>query len=251
MERDQRESKKQFWERIDREGRREEVEAMQEELLSEGDPKRLVQECLVELFQPIDGTRTRAWQTPDSWENGRCHWRKPPIDKQEQEELDLVWVHENQDAKLDDAPTPGAKLILRIAQQRPAEFYRHYSKCLPRIVERQNGVLLARTDGIAERREAVFKAIEAEKRAIAKEESRKQAEAARQAAAQEEARRAEQQKQKEARRRVDAEKQAADQDNRRDQAREQERLQIEVKPSGVNGHQQSLADSSKDIWGVV
>jgi hypothetical protein len=66
-----RETKLQFLERIDREGRRAEVERLRAELLASGWSQRDAQAELVKRFQPSDGTSTRAWETPDPWENGR------------------------------------------------------------------------------------------------------------------------------------------------------------------------------------
>src|SRR5687768_10950792 len=61
-----RETKAQFWQRVEREGRRAEAERGRAELLASGLTRREAQEELVERFQPLDGSRTRAWPTPDA-----------------------------------------------------------------------------------------------------------------------------------------------------------------------------------------
>src|SRR5207253_2828289 len=37
---------------------------------------REAQEAIVERLQPLDGTRTRAWETPDPWDGGRVCRKK-------------------------------------------------------------------------------------------------------------------------------------------------------------------------------
>jgi hypothetical protein len=70
------ETKHEFTERVKREGREAEVERLREELLGAGLSQREVQAQLVERFQPLDGSRTRAWETPDPWQQGRLFRRK-------------------------------------------------------------------------------------------------------------------------------------------------------------------------------
>jgi hypothetical protein len=70
------ETKKQFVQRIEREGRTAEMERVRAELLASGLTTREVQEELVEKFQPRDGSRTRSWPTPDPWRNGRLFQKK-------------------------------------------------------------------------------------------------------------------------------------------------------------------------------
>jgi hypothetical protein len=70
------ETKKQFAERVEREGRQAEAEALRAKLLSCGMSQRQVQEALVQRMQPLDGTKTRAWATPDPWNAGRLFCRK-------------------------------------------------------------------------------------------------------------------------------------------------------------------------------
>jgi hypothetical protein len=60
-----------FWARVEGEGRRKEAELAQAELLQSGLCRREAQEQLVAKFQPLDGTKARAWPTPNSWEQGR------------------------------------------------------------------------------------------------------------------------------------------------------------------------------------
>jgi hypothetical protein len=62
-----REPKGQFWQRVEQEGRRSEVQKVEAELLRQGIGRRQIQARLVAQFQPVDGTSTQAWPTPDSW----------------------------------------------------------------------------------------------------------------------------------------------------------------------------------------
>jgi hypothetical protein len=71
-----RETKKKFAERIEREGRRNEVEEERQCLSESGYSLRQIHEMLVEVFQPLDGSKTRPWTTPDPWENGRLFRKK-------------------------------------------------------------------------------------------------------------------------------------------------------------------------------
>jgi hypothetical protein len=71
-----RETKKMFAERIEREGRQEEVESERKRLSAEGHSLRKIHEELVDLFQPLDGSWTRPWTTPNPWENGRLFRKK-------------------------------------------------------------------------------------------------------------------------------------------------------------------------------
>jgi hypothetical protein len=67
----QRESKQQFEQRLAREGRQAEAERLRTELIAAGLSQREAQTELVARLQPLDGTRTRAWETPDPWLAGR------------------------------------------------------------------------------------------------------------------------------------------------------------------------------------
>jgi len=76
-----RETKKMFAERIEREGRQAEVEEERKELLEEGHSLREIHEELVNRFQPLDGSHTRPWETPDPWKAGRLFRKKEDQDK--------------------------------------------------------------------------------------------------------------------------------------------------------------------------
>ncbi|HEY1859200.1 MAG TPA: hypothetical protein VGG61_02540 [Gemmataceae bacterium] len=205
-----RESGKQFWDRVEREGRRAQAETVRDRTLAEGHSERQIQAWLVEKFQPLDGSRTRAWPTPNSWEHGREARNRP--DKQEQLERDVLWVHENRDQPPEKAPTYGARLLLETAHQDPGAFLKVYLRFLPSIVKREQDRIEARRRKEKEQKEAVRKRAQADRRAGYREAARLREEAQKQAA-------------EEAARRQ-AEKQA------------QERLQIEQagKPS-ANGRQ--------------
>jgi hypothetical protein len=187
MAKARREARKQFWSRVEQEGRQEQAEAIWNQLRAAGHSKRAVQAQLVAMFQPLDGNPTRAWVTPDSWVCGRQDAKKPPPDSQEQLERDAEWVHNNLGRPLEEAPTCGTRLLLLTAKDRPAEFLRIYLKCLPGITARQQEQVQARRRRVAERREAGRRQVEAQKRALAEQEAKQRAEAKRQA--EEEARR--------------------------------------------------------------
>jgi hypothetical protein len=70
-----RETKAVFAERIEREGRQAEVEQVRRKLLASHMTQREVHAELVNRFQPLDGTETRPWETPDPWEGGRLFRR--------------------------------------------------------------------------------------------------------------------------------------------------------------------------------
>jgi hypothetical protein len=71
-----RETKEQFAQRVEREGRRDEAERLRAELLESGLSQRAAQEELIRRLQPLDGGQTRAWETPDPWLAGRLFRRK-------------------------------------------------------------------------------------------------------------------------------------------------------------------------------
>jgi hypothetical protein len=71
-----RETKNQFDQRVEREGRHAEVEHARAELLASGLTNRETQVELANRFQPRDGTKTRAWETPDPWRQGRLFKKK-------------------------------------------------------------------------------------------------------------------------------------------------------------------------------
>jgi hypothetical protein len=76
-----RETKKQFAERVEREGRGAEVERERAALLASGMSERDAQEELVDRFQPLDGSATRNWPTPDPWQEGRLFRKKAEQDE--------------------------------------------------------------------------------------------------------------------------------------------------------------------------
>jgi hypothetical protein len=76
-----RETKKEFEQRIEREGRQAEAERMRAELVASGLTERETQVKLIEDLQPLDGSETRAWQTPDPWEYGRLFRKKQVQDQ--------------------------------------------------------------------------------------------------------------------------------------------------------------------------
>jgi hypothetical protein len=131
-----RETLKQFWSRVEQEGRRAQAEATRTELLAKGVSKRAAQAQLVAKFQPLDGTRSCAWPTPNSWEKRR-YWKKPSPDSRQQLEVDLQWVYNNRDRSPEEAPTSGARWWMEVALKSPAEFMRAYREALKNIVSRQ------------------------------------------------------------------------------------------------------------------
>jgi len=168
-----RESQGEFWSRVEREDGVPEV--VRSSLLASGLSKRGAQAELVARFQPADGSKTRAWPTPDSWDCGRKDARKPPPDRQEQLERDIQWVHDNLERNPEKAPTPGAQLILQMARERPSEFLRVYLKYVPHMAKRQREQLEARRNRVAKKRDAVRRRRNADKRAAHREEARRQA----------------------------------------------------------------------------
>jgi hypothetical protein len=226
-----RESQKEFWARMEREERREEAEWYLEELLEPGpEPgltKREAQEYLVEEFQPLDGTKTRAWLTPDPWECGRLDGKKPPPDSKEQLELDIQWAHDNPGLSPDMAPTPGAKLLLKVAQERPADFLKLYVNSVPAIARRQEEELNDRQSKVHERREAAKRQEAARQRAIAEEEARRKQEA-----------------EKRENERLER--------NRKQKQRRLERKQAAAPKPSTNGQRQNSAiPMGEDEWGTI
>ena len=107
-----RETKEEFAARIEREGRQVEVERKRTELVASGLSERDVQEELVACFQPLDGTETRVWETPDPWEHGRLFRRK----RDQQELLELA-----DDEDEDDAACRDARWRIECAERRQEE----------------------------------------------------------------------------------------------------------------------------------
>jgi hypothetical protein len=108
-----RETKGQFLERIDREGRRAEVERLSAELLASGWSQRDAQAELVKRFQPSDGTRTKAWETPNSWEHGRLFRTKA-----KEEELEALTRDEDDDQDALEYEREAAEVELLSAHSR-------------------------------------------------------------------------------------------------------------------------------------
>jgi hypothetical protein len=131
-----RESKRAFWERMDREGRRAEAEEVLAGLLGPGVSKRQAQAQLVERFQPLSGERTCSWSTPDSWRLGRWQHRRPRDLEAESDEA-VLWVFNNPDKDPSEAPMPGARWWMDLAKKRPAEFLRAQMAAMLRAVRRQ------------------------------------------------------------------------------------------------------------------
>jgi hypothetical protein len=76
-----RETKWQFDLRVRAEGRQAEADRLRAELLAQGLSQRDAQERLVQLLQPVSGDATRAWQTPNPWNEGRICRRKADQDR--------------------------------------------------------------------------------------------------------------------------------------------------------------------------
>src|SRR6266704_2473531 len=107
-----RETKKAFAERIEREGRQAEAERVRAELMTSGLPERDVQEQLVARLQPLDGSETRVWPTPDPWAAGRLF-----RSKKDQEELQSLASDEDED----DEAVNDAERRIQCAQWRREE----------------------------------------------------------------------------------------------------------------------------------
>jgi hypothetical protein len=142
MSKRRRERKQEFWSRVEQEGRREPAEAAGKALVASGLTSRQVQDNLVVRFQPLDGSRTRAWPTPDSWQTGRNQWRKAPPTADEERDSAIIWAYRNRKTSLSQAPTKQKKRWLRIAQKNPQTFYQDrflpaWARGKQRQVERQ------------------------------------------------------------------------------------------------------------------
>jgi hypothetical protein len=109
-----RETKKQFDQRIEHERRHAEVERVRAELLASGLTNRETQVELVNRFQPRDGTKTRAWETPDPWQQGRLFKKKTDQQKV------LEQVERDEDEDEDDEVTE-AENRLQWAERRREE----------------------------------------------------------------------------------------------------------------------------------
>jgi hypothetical protein len=93
-----RETREQFAQRVEQEGRQAEAERLRAELLEAGMTHREVQVELVKRLQPLDGTPSRAWETPDPWDAGRLFRRK----EDEHRLLNLEKQSQHQDDDYDD-----------------------------------------------------------------------------------------------------------------------------------------------------
>jgi hypothetical protein len=96
--RPRRETKKEFEERVEKEGRAAEAQRLRDELLASGLNKREVQRRLVGRLQPLDGSATVAWETPNSWAKGRLFRTKA----QHEELLALVEADNDADADFEE-----------------------------------------------------------------------------------------------------------------------------------------------------
>jgi hypothetical protein len=94
-----RETKMDFADRIAKEGRRAEVEAARAELLAGGLSGREAQEELVARFQPMDGSVTHPWRTPNPWLTGRLFRRR----QDQAELLRLANGEDKRDAEINRA----------------------------------------------------------------------------------------------------------------------------------------------------
>ena len=104
-----RETKDQVRARLQAEGRLPQAEAALAELKASGLSSRQAQEELVKRFQPLDGTPSRAWPTPNSWDRGREAGRKP-LSMEEKRDNDIVWAYHN--FKTDPAKANGQQDVL-------------------------------------------------------------------------------------------------------------------------------------------
>src|SRR5262249_39177722 len=76
-----RETKKEFWKRVEREGRKVDAERALAKMLASHMSQREAQEKLVERFQPLDGSQTRGWGKPNPWICGRLVQSKEDQDE--------------------------------------------------------------------------------------------------------------------------------------------------------------------------
>jgi hypothetical protein len=113
-----RETKGDFERRIEREGRQAEAERVRAELLASGLSHRDAQEELVHRLQPLDGSQTRAWPTPDPWEAGRLFLKKAD---QERLLADAREEDEDEDDGFIDDAAGSARWRVECAERRRAE----------------------------------------------------------------------------------------------------------------------------------
>jgi hypothetical protein len=98
-----RETIRDFDQRMEQEGRQAEAERLRAQLAASGLTQREVQTGLVERLQPLNGSVTRSWETPDPWLSGRL-FRKRSEHQRVLEVLDS-WADDEgaEDEELSDA----------------------------------------------------------------------------------------------------------------------------------------------------
>jgi hypothetical protein len=125
-----RETKAKFAERIEREGRRAEVEAVRAKLVASHMTQREIHAELVNRFQPVDGLQTRPWETPNPWECGRLLLRRADEEdllvKEQGEDYDPAGTEQYEaENRLDQARHRRREAIaLAEARRRAREFRR-------------------------------------------------------------------------------------------------------------------------------
>lgn len=138
MEEAKRESQKQFWGRVEAEERKAQAEAFYQELIDSSVSGRVARQRAVQVFQPLDGSRTVAWETPNRWEGDRYAPGRNGARKQKQlsyrKIVKWVWEHMS-DANPPKAPNGKAQALLNFAQDKPAEFLDKYVPMLVRSCE--------------------------------------------------------------------------------------------------------------------
>ena len=112
-------------------------------------------------FQPLDGSKTVAWETPDPWECGRLDAKKPPPDSEEQgfDSDCALGPREPPPASDLKHSTHGSRLLLEIAQlRRPSEFMKIYLKSLPPSAKRERLRVKTRRKAVIARQDAARRA---------------------------------------------------------------------------------------------
>jgi len=132
-----RESRKQFLARVEKEGRHQEAETFYDGLIASGVSARESRRRAVETFQPIDGSRTAAWETPNRWEEkpkgaagGRNGTGKSRV-VSHRRVLEWVWEHMS-DEHPPKAPNGRAQALLDFARKQPGDFLDKYAPLLVR-----------------------------------------------------------------------------------------------------------------------
>lgn len=125
------ERKADFWARVDREGRRGEVDAARTGLESAGLRGQRLHAALVRQFQPLDGSRTRATPDPrvDRRPGGQATAVLGRAETADDVRRDMLWVYNNLGNPLPaEAPSEGALALHRQVtsnERRKAEFLVH------------------------------------------------------------------------------------------------------------------------------